>query len=162
MTPDVPIREIEDFLYREAALLDARRYDDWLALVTDDVRYWIPAGGDDVDPTRAVSVVYDDRRALAERLARIQHPAAHCQTPPPRTSRMVTNIRLDGADPPADEIHVDSVFALFASRLGEQHTFGGRYAHRLRRVEGAWRIAAQHVYLVNNDAVLHYNLTFLF
>jgi len=35
-------QEIEEFLYREADLLDERRYEDWLALVAEDVRYWMP------------------------------------------------------------------------------------------------------------------------
>jgi len=34
--------EVEQFLYEEAALLDARRYRDWLALIADDVHYWMP------------------------------------------------------------------------------------------------------------------------
>ena len=35
-------QEIEEFLYREAELLDERRYEDWLALIADDIRYWMP------------------------------------------------------------------------------------------------------------------------
>src|SRR5215831_1324381 len=35
-------QEIEEFLYHEADLLDERRYEDWLALVAEDVRYWMP------------------------------------------------------------------------------------------------------------------------
>src|SRR6516164_7795688 len=35
-------QEIEDFLYREADLLDERRYDEWLGLLAEDVRYWMP------------------------------------------------------------------------------------------------------------------------
>ena len=35
-------QEIADFLYREAELLDERRYQDWLALLADDIRYWMP------------------------------------------------------------------------------------------------------------------------
>ena len=35
------IREVEQFLYREARLLDSRRFHEWLELFTDDVRYWM-------------------------------------------------------------------------------------------------------------------------
>ncbi len=35
-------QEIEEFLYHEADLLDERRYEDWLALLADDMRYWMP------------------------------------------------------------------------------------------------------------------------
>src|SRR5258707_12760170 len=35
-------QEIADFLYREAELLDERRYREWLDLLADDIRYWMP------------------------------------------------------------------------------------------------------------------------
>ena len=31
--------EIEQFLYREARLLDAERYDEWLAMMAPDIHY---------------------------------------------------------------------------------------------------------------------------
>ena len=34
-------REVEQFLYREARLLDERRFHEWLELLTDDVHYWM-------------------------------------------------------------------------------------------------------------------------
>ena len=34
--------EVQEFSYREASLLDERRLDEWLALCTDDIRYWMP------------------------------------------------------------------------------------------------------------------------
>jgi 3-phenylpropionate/cinnamic acid dioxygenase small subunit len=33
------IREVEQFLYREARLLDERRFHEWLELLTEDIRY---------------------------------------------------------------------------------------------------------------------------
>ncbi|MBI3326598.1 MAG: hypothetical protein HYZ81_07845 [Nitrospinae bacterium] len=35
-------REIEGFLYTEAELLDERRFEAWLDLLTEDVRHWMP------------------------------------------------------------------------------------------------------------------------
>jgi 3-phenylpropionate/cinnamic acid dioxygenase small subunit len=52
-------REIEEFLYAEAELLDTRRFTEWLALLTEDVRYWMPMrrnvkfGEQDRENTRA-------------------------------------------------------------------------------------------------------------
>ena len=40
-----------ELLYHEAALLDERRFDEWLALFTDDALYWVPQG-EDGDPAR--------------------------------------------------------------------------------------------------------------
>src|SRR5260370_17939966 len=41
---DELIREVEQFLYREARLLDERRFHEWLELFADDVRYWMAGG----------------------------------------------------------------------------------------------------------------------
>jgi benzoate/toluate 1,2-dioxygenase subunit beta len=77
-------QEIEAFLYHEARLLDDGRLDDWLALFTPDAYYWIPCNADDVDPARHVSLVYDDRQHLADRIWRLQSGWAHAQDPPSR------------------------------------------------------------------------------
>jgi len=159
MNSHVDVREIEEFLYREAALLDARKYEDWLAVFTDDSCYWMPAGGDDIDPKKETSFVFDDHKALSVRVARLLHPAAHCQTPPSRTRHLITNVRIEELD--GDEVKVLSNFALFESRLGNQRTFGGHCEHRLRGSVGMWRIAFKKICLVNNDGVFS-NLTFVF
>ena len=35
--------QVEDFLYHEAALLDAWRLDEWLELLTEDATYRVPS-----------------------------------------------------------------------------------------------------------------------
>ncbi len=161
MAVDVPVdhQEIEAFLYHEARLLDDGRLDDWLALFTADAVYWIPCNADDVDPTRHVSLVYDDRRHLADRVWRLQSGWAHAQTPPSRTCRLVGNVALHSSAT-SDELRVASTFLLVELRRGAQTLFAGRYEHHLRRVDDAWRIALKKVALLNNDASID-SLTFI-
>src|SRR5207253_4483760 len=77
--------EMEQFLYREARLLDSGRFYEWLGLFTDDATYWIPLQADQADPQTTSSIVYDDRRLLEVRIRQFQHPRAHARTPAPRT-----------------------------------------------------------------------------
>ena len=35
-------REVEQFLYMEAELLDDRRFSDWIELIADDIHYHMP------------------------------------------------------------------------------------------------------------------------
>jgi 3-phenylpropionate/cinnamic acid dioxygenase small subunit len=64
---------IERFLFHEARLMDEHRYDEWLALwAIDDAIYWIPANADDIDPTRNVSIIYDRRGQLRNRIKRLK------------------------------------------------------------------------------------------
>ena len=136
--PTPPDRqEIEAFLYHEARLLDEGRLDEWLALFTPDACYWIPCNADDVDPTRHVSLVYDDRQHLADRVWRLQSGWAHAQDPPSRTCRLVGNVAVTPGQIEG-EAQVVSTFILVELRRGAQTTFAGRYEHRLRRVDGAY------------------------
>ena len=54
--------EIEEFLYREARLLDERRFEEWMNLFAEDGYYWVPAAPDQKDPYDGVSIFFDDRK----------------------------------------------------------------------------------------------------
>ena len=151
-------QEAEDFLYREAALLDDMQLEEWLTLFTDDATYWIPEGKDDLDPAREASILYDDRFRMEDRVWRLNSGAAHAQIPPSRTQHMISNVQVGEA---ADgEVIVYSNFAIFEVRRNEQRTFAGRYEHRLRLEGEGWRIRQKKAMLVNNASPL-YNLTFM-
>src|SRR5262249_22013924 len=86
--------EVEPFLYREAWLLDHGRFDEWLALSTDDATYWIPLQANQTDPLTTSSIVYDDRRLLEVRVRQFQHPRAHARMPAPRTVHQISNVQV--------------------------------------------------------------------
>jgi 3-phenylpropionate/cinnamic acid dioxygenase small subunit len=151
--------QIENFLYTEARLLDERRFAEWLDLFTDDAVYWIPAGGEHPDPKRYVSLVYDDRTRLKQRIGRLLGDFAHSQLPPSRVYRLVGNVEIGEAD--AREVAVHCVLALFEVRYGKQTVYAARCAYRLRSHDGEkWKIASKRVDLVNRDEIID-NLTFL-
>jgi 3-phenylpropionate/cinnamic acid dioxygenase small subunit len=159
MLNDIKTREIEEFIYKEAALLDEHEYEEWLSLLAEDSYYWMPAGRGDKDPNKELSITYDNRKELAQRVARLLHPAAHCQVPASRTSHLITNIRIEELDD--QHVKVYSNFAVFESRSGNQRVFGGHCEHKLRRDTETWRIIYKKVSLINSDGVFN-NLTFLF
>lgn len=144
--------EIDEFLYVEAALLDARDLPGWLKLFADDGIYWIPAIADDIDPRREVSIVYDNTQHLAERVWRLNSGLAYAQEPTSRTVHLVSNIRVVADD--GYELDVASAFLVAEYRAGTQHLHAGQYRHRLRRVGGELQIARKKVELINNDGHL--------
>lgn len=156
---DWPAREeIESFLYREAFLLDAWKLQEWLTLFTEDATYWIPCNEDDNDPTQHISIAYDDKPNLQDRIWRLDSGKAWSQEPRSRTRRLISNVEI--LDASGDEVTVSSSFALFQTRLGRQNTFAGRYEHRLRKVDGAWKIAFKKAELINNNETID-DLTFM-
>jgi p-cumate 2,3-dioxygenase beta subunit len=123
---------VEDFLYREAALLDDWRLDDWLGLLTDDCRYVVPATDlPDGDPQVTLGLIDDDMTRLRGRVERLNSAKAYREFPWSRTKRLVTNVRLlPGADEPA-ELVVAASFAAFRYRKGDEQVLVGSYDYRL-------------------------------
>ena len=92
--------EVEDFLYHEAALLDAWRLDDWLALFTEDATYRVPSNdAPGSDPKSALFTIADDIRRIRARVTRLQDPHAHAESPRSRTRRLISNVRIVEQNP---------------------------------------------------------------
>jgi 3-phenylpropionate/cinnamic acid dioxygenase small subunit len=160
---------LEQFLYREAMLLDDKRWAEWLALYTEDCFYWVPSVVGQKDPVNTVSLYAEDRMRLEMRVIRVTHPHAYSQNFPTRTSHIVGNVMLDpeggkGADgglsPQADLVVRSSVHIL-EFRKEEQRLFGGTVRHWLRRAGDDFRIALKRIDLVNCDAPMEVVQLFL-
>jgi 3-phenylpropionate/cinnamic acid dioxygenase small subunit len=150
--------QVENFLYREARLMDQHAYDEWFALWTDDALYWVPCNEDDIDPERHVSIVYENKRGLEDRITRLKSGAAYAQDPKSRLSRVVSNVEIEESN--GAEVIVHSTFNVTALRRRRMDTFAGRAIHKLRPVGDSLKLAYKKVLLINNDVVIN-NLTFL-
>lgn len=101
MTGTLTRTEVEAFLYREARLLDDRQWDEWLALYSPNVDYWMPAWDDDdqlvEDPQQHISLIYyPNRDGLEDRIFRIKTERSGASTPEPRTSHNISNVEITG------------------------------------------------------------------
>lgn len=125
-------QEIEDFLYDEADLLDQHHLDKWLSLFAEDAIYWIPCNDDAIDPRRHVSYIYDDRKALGDRVWRLQSGLAYGQDPPSRMSHIVSNVRI--MEQSEEEIEAHAKFLIVELRSGKENVYSGKYVYRLKSV----------------------------
>jgi 3-phenylpropionate/cinnamic acid dioxygenase small subunit len=161
--------EVEQFLYHEAELLDERRYEDWLALLTDDVHYFMPlrrnVPHDETDRefTREGTDVnwFDEGRdTLGRRVQQILTGIHWAEEPPSRICHMVSNVQVLRATP--GEIEVKSRFLVYRNRVEtETDLLVGKREDLLRRVSGALRIARRRIVL-DQSVLLAKNLTFFF
>jgi 3-phenylpropionate/cinnamic acid dioxygenase small subunit len=142
---------VEQFLYHEARLLDTQRYEEWLALFTDDATYWVPLEQNQKDPFETSSIIHDDRTLLELRVKQARHQRAHARQPLARTVHQVSNVMVEDA---GDEIRVSSTLQLVEFRNEKQRLYGALVEHRLRRVNGSFRIAHKRVELVNSEGEL--------
>jgi benzoate/toluate 1,2-dioxygenase beta subunit len=156
---ETDLRTVEQFLYREALLLDEKRWEEWLALYTDDCFYWVPSVVGQKDPVETVSLYAEDRMRMEMRIIRVTHPRAFSQEMPTRMSHIVGNVMLesgpaavDGGMSPEAELVVRSTVHILEFRRDEQRMFGGIVRHWLRREGGGWKIAMKRIDLINCDA----------
>ncbi len=180
MTEDT-LREVEQFLYREARLLDERRFHEWLDLFTDDLHYWMATRGNRyprsskaiaiLDPARlpnddsadeeARAILDEDKTSLKGRVARLETGMAWAEDPPSRTRHFIANIELMPARSP-DEIEVCCNVIVYKSRSEtEQDFYVGARRDLLRRVDGAWQIARRKLTLDQN-VLLAKNISIFF
>lgn len=142
------LREVEEFLYLEARLADEHDYDGWEALWTDDAIYWVPAGGDDIDPDRQVSIIYDNRRRISTRMKQLKTGQRPTQTPRSRVRRVISNVELVPSAGPDTEVKAN--FMLVESRQTGNIFTAGRTTYRLRREGDRVRMSYKKVELVDN------------
>lgn len=160
--------EVEQFLFREGALLDEKKLDAWLELLTEDIHYWMPlrrtttAKEIDREFTQpgAMALFDDDMRTLRLRVQRLSAGRAWAEDPPSRTRRLITNVRILEIN--GDEILSGCNFQLYRTRLAsEEDSWIGRREDLLRRVDGELRLARRHIFL-EQTVILAQNMSNLF
>jgi len=153
---------VEDFLFLEAELLDDRKLREWLDLLTDDVRYWMPIRHNPLERPEDVSEELakpgegyyfdDDKKSLRIRVERLYAKNAWAEMPPSRTRHLISNIRIKKDD--GVEISVYSNFIVYRTRMeADEDIFVGTRQELLRRVDGALKIFKRTIIL--DQAVLN-------
>ncbi|QQE77728.1 aromatic-ring-hydroxylating dioxygenase subunit beta [Alicyclobacillus sp. SO9] len=157
------IREdVAEFFYREAALLDNRRLDEWLELLDDNLVYRMPlrvtldkASGEDI--VESMTFLDETKGSIRTRVNRLNTTSAWAEDPPSRTRHMITNVLIE--EEREKEVVAVSYFLLLRSRRDKtaEQLFGTRRDVLVKRGNG-WRIKERTVY--PDESVLHLpNLT---
>jgi p-cumate 2,3-dioxygenase subunit beta len=145
--PGVTRAQVEDFLYHEAALLDAWRLDEWLELLTPDAHYQVPSNDrPDAHPADTLFTIADDIHRIRARVTRLKDSEAHAESPRSRTRRILGNVRIVGRD--AAQVMVEANFAVYRFRRDESvREYVGRYRYVLRCENGRLKIARREAVL---------------
>lgn len=167
---DEIISQVEQFLYREARLLDDRQFHQWLELFTDDVRYWMPMRSNRYPvSSKAISILdgsrYEDdglskegelaildetKDSLERRIARLDTGMAWAEDPPSRTRHFISNVEVAQGEGQS-EIKVYSNFIMYRNRAEtEEDFYVGSREDTLRKVDGQWKIAYRKIVLDQN------------
>ena len=154
-------RQIEDFYYLEAELLDERKLREWFCLLAEDIRYWMPIRHNALERPASVAEELskpgegyyfdDDIKSLKIRVERAYSKIAWAEVPPSRTRHLITNVRVKKDDGEAIEVH--SNFLVYRTRMEtDKDMFVGTRQDILRRADGGFNIARRTIIL--DQAVL--------
>ncbi len=167
---DEILREVEQFLYREARLLDNRRFAEWLELFSEDVRYWMPTRSnrypvnskaisildasryeeEEVSGEEELAFMEETKDTLERRVVRLGTGMAWAEDPPSRTRHLITNIEVEAGDSP-DQMRVYSNFVMYRNRSEvDQDFYVGSREDVMRRENGQLRIASRKIVLDQN------------
>jgi 3-phenylpropionate/cinnamic acid dioxygenase small subunit len=156
--------DAEDFLYREARLLDEGHWREWQKLFMPDALYWLPSSAaPEVDPDNYISIIYDDMDLLNERLGRLESGACHAQIPSSRTLHVIGNVMVSAAENHA-VVFSNQVIHEYRSntqsRFYPLQAFPAHCEHHLRWHACEWKMAFKKVQLLNCDGEI-FDLSFL-
>jgi 3-phenylpropionate/cinnamic acid dioxygenase small subunit len=167
---DDTLREVEQFLYREARMLDTRHFSEWLELFSDDLRYWMPTRSnryplnskaisvldasryeeEEVSGEDELAIMEETKDTLERRVARLATGMAWAEDPPSRTRHIITNIEVETGDSP-DELRVYSNFVMYRNRgATDEDFYVGSREDVLRRESGQLRIKYRKIVLDQN------------
>ena len=169
MQDDV-LRQVEQFLYREARLLDSRQFRRWIDLLADDLRYWIPMRSnrysaasksisildgsryedDDLSKESDQAFMDEDKGSLRRRVDRLDTGMAWAEDPPSRTRHLISNVEVEPGERES-ELKVYSNFIMYRSRgETEEDFYVGSREDVLRNVDGSWQLASRKIVFEQN------------
>ena len=162
-------QEIASFFYAEAELLDERRHDEWLALLADDIRYWMPMrrnvkfGETEREFTREaedISWFDEGKDTLTRRVRQIQTGIHWAEEPRSRISHLISNVQVLAAND--QDVQTKCRFLIYRNRVEtETDILVGKREDTLRRSGDGWLICRRKI-ILDQNVLLTKNLTFFF
>jgi 3-phenylpropionate/cinnamic acid dioxygenase small subunit len=163
--------EIEQFYYREAALLDRREFTTWLTLLAEDIRYFMPlrsnrmnrfAKGEFSNDDEFASFD-DDIVAMRGRVRKLMTDVSWSENPASKTRHIVSNVIIDPSDD-RQAYQVSSAFMTYRNRAERQvDIWVGERRDTIRRADNPFGfVLARRTILVDQSTLLSNNLSIFF
>src|SRR5713101_2549631 len=158
---ELPSRnEVEDLLYREAALLDEWRLEEWLELLTEDAVYQVPPTDvPEGDSRNTLFIIADDAVRIRSRVKQLLGKSAWAENPHSRTRRLIANVRVLGLE--GENILATANFAVYRMRYESVDTYVGRYDYKLAREGKILKIRERRAILDNEALRPHGKISFI-
>ncbi|NDZ11898.1 3-phenylpropionate dioxygenase [Variovorax sp. WS11] len=168
-------REVEEFLFDEANLLDERRFKEWVDTLAEDLEYFMPmtfnvkfgehVARENTTREKHMSWFNEGKWTLTKRAEQILTGVHWAEEPLSRVCRLVTNVQLTGIatnEAGEEEVSVSSRFLIYQNRCEhEQYFFVGDRRDVIRRTASGWQLAKREIQ-IHQNVLLAKNLTVFF
>jgi 3-phenylpropionate/cinnamic acid dioxygenase small subunit len=144
-------QEISRFLYREARLLDEKRWDEWYDLFTEDGHYWVPLTRNQPDAEYHTSLAYEDKLLLKLRIERFRRRPPS-QRPESWSQHVLQQPEIEEAS--ANGWMTRTPFHYAEAQGDMVQTYTGIAIHHLVSKDDHLRIRLKRINLLNCDAAL--------
>ena len=145
------MNDVAAFIYREARLLDEKRFDEWYELFTDDGYYWVPLVPGQTDPLLHNSLAYEDKLLLKLRIERLKLPTAYAQKPASRCHHVMQAPEVEKA---LGGYLARTPFIYTETRGDDSQRYAATAWHTLVDSPQGLRIRLKKVEILNADAAL--------
>jgi 3-phenylpropionate/cinnamic acid dioxygenase small subunit len=149
-------RQVEQFLFYQAELLDTKNWQAYIDLFATEGVYWMPARPEQTEWMDSPSIFAEDPELMSVRMGRITHPNAWSQAPLWATNHLVANVVIE--DQADAWVRVRSRFQVQELRRDAVRSLAGVYRHTLLRRGEDFHIELQRVDLMNAQAPFDYTL----
>ena len=145
--------EVADLINREASLIDRRRWQDWIALYTEDAIYWVPAWANEedlnTDPKLHLNMIYmRNRGGLEDRVFRIESRDSYASVPLDRTVHVIGNVLVENANGGDIEATANCMVHVYGKK--GSHTRASLYDFTLKRTDDGLRIARKKITFIDD------------
>lgn len=150
---DAVRREAAELIYRDAALLDRRQWEDWLGLYAEDAVFWSPAWASEEettdDPETQLNLLYlRNRGHIEDRVFRIESRDSYASTPLDRTVHVVGNVLVESVS--GDEIAASASALVHSYGKKGGQTRASLYDYLLRRTDDGLKIARKKITFIDD------------
>ena len=147
---------VEELIYREACLLDDKKWRDWIALYAEDAVFWMPAWASEyettADPELELNLIYLKGYAnIEDRVFRVETGDSFASMPMDRTVHVVGNVHLTGVEGESVSARANWIVHSYGPHGGL--TRGGSYEYRLRQRAAEWKIARKKIVMIDDKLV---------
>jgi 3-phenylpropionate/cinnamic acid dioxygenase small subunit len=147
-------QDLVRLVYREARLIDERRFDEWYALYADDAFYWVPLVPGQADGDNHTSLMYEDKLLLRLRIERFGNPRSYSLHPTVRCLHVLQQPELESSDPAANRYVLRTNELYVETQGATKAVYAAVVHHTLSLIDGALRIRLKRIDLLDCDAPL--------